>query len=96
MQTPLDYTEGGGIVTLTMNPTIDAGFEVQHLHDTHKMRTLAERYAPGGGGINVARVFVRLGGKSSASFTLSPKPTRPEIRPPSSCLRGKPLRGRTY
>ena len=56
------------IVTLTMNPTIDAGFEVQHLHDTHKMRTLAERYAPGGGGINVARVFVRLGGNARCCY----------------------------
>lgn len=56
------------IVTLTMNPTIDAGFEVQHLHPTHKMRTLAERYAPGGGGINVARVFGRLGGNARCCY----------------------------
>ncbi len=56
------------IVTLTMNPTIDAGFEVQHLHPTHKMRTLAERYAPGGGGINIARVFVRLGGNARCCY----------------------------
>lgn len=56
------------IVTLTMNPTIDAGFQVEHLHATHKVRTLAERYAPGGGGINVARVFVRLGGNARCCY----------------------------
>ena len=56
------------IVTLTMNPTIDAGFQVQHMHATHKQRTLAERYAPGGGGINVARVFVRLGGNARCCY----------------------------
>lgn len=56
------------IVTLTMNPTIDAGFQVQHMHPTHKLRTLAERYAPGGGGINVARVFVRLGGNARCCY----------------------------
>jgi len=56
------------IVTLTMNPTIDADYEVEQLRHTQKMRTLAERYAPGGGGINVARVFVRLGGNARCCY----------------------------
>ena len=49
------------IATLTLNPTIDVAYEVDRVFHTHKMRTLAEIYAPGGGGINVARVAVRLG-----------------------------------
>jgi hypothetical protein len=50
------------IATLTMNPTIDVSYTVRRMTPTHKMRTLNERHDPGGGGINVARVFVRLGG----------------------------------
>lgn len=49
------------IVTLTMNPTIDVAYEVDRVFHTRKMRTRGERYEPGGGGINVARVLARLG-----------------------------------
>jgi 6-phosphofructokinase 2 len=58
------------IATLTMNPTIDVAYEVERVVPVHKMRTLTEQYDPGGGGINVARVFVRLGG-SARCFYLS-------------------------
>jgi 6-phosphofructokinase 2 len=44
------------IATLTMNPT------------TEKMRTDVERSCPGGGGINVARVFNRLGGSAHCYY----------------------------
>jgi 6-phosphofructokinase 2 len=50
------------IATLTLNPTIDVAYEVDRVFHTHKMRAHKEFYRPGGGGINVARVFVRLGG----------------------------------
>ncbi|MGE0776130.1 MAG: 1-phosphofructokinase family hexose kinase, partial [Sphingomonadaceae bacterium] len=50
------------IATLTLNPTIDVAYEVDRMFHTRKMRTKSEFYSPGGGGINVARVFVRLGG----------------------------------
>ncbi|MFA7603813.1 MAG: 1-phosphofructokinase family hexose kinase [Novosphingobium sp.] len=50
------------IATLTLNPTIDASYEVDRIVPTHKVRTRHERYEAGGGGINVARVFCRLGG----------------------------------
>lgn len=50
------------IATLTLNPTIDASYDVDRVIPTHKIRTRNERYEPGGGGINVARVFCRLGG----------------------------------
>ena len=50
------------IATLTLNPTIDASYDVDRVIPTHKIRTRNERYEPGGGGINVARVYCRLGG----------------------------------
>lgn len=66
------------IATLTMNPTIDVAYEVGTVRHTHKMRTQAETYAPGGGGINVARVFVRLGGNARC-FYLSGGATGPAL-----------------
>lgn len=62
------------IATLTMNPTIDISYDVDRVIHTHKMRTRNERCDPGGGGINVARVFVRLGGHARC-FYLSGGPT---------------------
>lgn len=51
------------IATLTLNPTIDVAYAVPKVFHTHKMRTHGEHYTPGGGGINVARVFRRFGGE---------------------------------
>lgn len=56
------------IATLTLNPTIDVAYEVDRVFHTHKMRTQSEHYDPGGGGINVARVFVRLGGNARSYY----------------------------
>jgi 6-phosphofructokinase 2 len=56
------------IVTLTMNPAIDLSYEVDVLVPTQKLRTPAERYFPGGGGINVARVLARLGRQSTCIY----------------------------
>ncbi len=66
------------IATLTMNPTIDISYDVGKVQHTHKMRTDNEHYAPGGGGINVARVFVRLGGHARC-FYLSGGATGPAL-----------------
>ncbi len=66
------------IATLTMNPTIDVSYDVAKVRHTHKMRTDNEWYAPGGGGINVARVFVRLGGNARC-FYLSGGATGPAL-----------------
>jgi 6-phosphofructokinase 2 len=52
------------IVTLTLNPCIDVSSEAETVHPTRKIRTTNERYDPGGGGINVARVVNELGGVS--------------------------------
>jgi 6-phosphofructokinase 2 len=56
------------IATLTLNPAIDGACEAQKVGPTHKIRTKNDRYNPGGGGINVARVVQRLGGKALAVY----------------------------
>jgi 6-phosphofructokinase 2 len=56
------------IVTLTLNPAIDGASEAQKVGPTHKIRTWNDRYNPGGGGINVARVVKRLGGNAKAVY----------------------------
>lgn len=56
------------LATLTMNPTLDAACEVERVMTTVKLRANNERYDPGGGGINVARVFVRLGGNARVYY----------------------------
>jgi len=50
------------IVTLTLNPCIDGASEADAVRPIHKIRTSNERYYPGGGGVNVARVIAELGG----------------------------------
>lgn len=66
------------IATLTMNPTIDVSYDIARMHHTHKMRTDNEWYAPGGGGLNVARVLARLGG-NARSYYLSGGATGPAL-----------------
>ncbi len=56
------------IVTLTLNPTIDGSSEAETVQHTHKVRTVNDRYDPGGGGINVARVLTRLGADCEALY----------------------------
>jgi len=54
------------ILTLTMNPAIDASSSVENVFAEHKLRCGPVRYDAGGGGINVARAIQRLGGNSLA------------------------------
>jgi len=56
------------ILTLTMNPTLDIGLDVDRLVPNQKLRAESVRREPGGGGINVARGIHRLGGKVCALF----------------------------
>lgn len=56
------------IVTLTLNAAIDGSSEAETVRHTRKVRTVNERYDPGGGGINVARVVKRLGGRAHAVY----------------------------
>jgi len=54
------------IVTLTINPAVDLACEAESVRPTRKIRTTAEQFDPGGGGVNVARVVNELGGESLA------------------------------
>ncbi len=56
------------IVTLTLNPCIDGASQADAVRPTRKIRTRDERYDPGGGGINVARVIAELGGATLPVF----------------------------
>lgn len=56
------------VVTLTPNPAIDASCETARVEPMRKIRTSNERYDPGGGGINVARVIRDLGGEAFAVY----------------------------
>ncbi|MFO1159127.1 MAG: 1-phosphofructokinase family hexose kinase [Reyranellaceae bacterium] len=56
------------IVTLTVNPAVDLSAQAASVRPGHKIRTFDERYDPGGGGINVARVIHELGGEALALF----------------------------
>lgn len=56
------------IVTLTLNPTIDFTAEADRVRPINKVRTSNERYDPGGGGINGARVVETLGGETLALY----------------------------
>lgn len=56
------------IITLTLNPTIDGSSSAERIVPLRKIRTTGERYHPGGGGINVARVVRELGGQALALY----------------------------
>ncbi len=56
------------IVTLTVNPAIDYASEADEVVPVRKVRTRGERFDPGGGGINVARVVRELGGTAHAVY----------------------------
>lgn len=56
------------IVTVTLNPAIDGASETEVVRHTRKIRTFNERFDPGGGGVNVARVIHALGGDALAVY----------------------------
>lgn len=56
------------IVTLTVNPALDISTAVSNVVPDRKLRCGEPVYEPGGGGINVSRVIVRLGGRSFAVY----------------------------
>lgn len=56
------------IITLTLNPTVDGSSSAEQIRPLRKIRTTDERYHPGGGGINVARVIKELGGSANALY----------------------------
>ncbi len=60
---------GPYVPTLTMSPTVDLAWEVGRLEDVGKNRARVRSVTAGGGGINVARGVVRLGGRATAVHT---------------------------
>jgi 6-phosphofructokinase 2 len=50
------------VLCLTMNPSVDLATETPRVVPTHKLRCSDAVHDAGGGGINVARVIIRLGG----------------------------------
>lgn len=50
------------VLCLTMNPSVDLATETARVLPTHKLRCSDAVHDAGGGGINVARVVIRLGG----------------------------------
>ena len=56
------------VVTLTVNPALDAACVADEVVPMRKVRTREERYDAGGGGINVARMIHELGGEAVAFY----------------------------
>lgn len=56
------------IVTLTLNPALDKSTDVPHLQPEHKLRCGPLKLDAGGGGINVSKGIVKLGGQGVAVF----------------------------
>lgn len=57
------------ILTLTVNPALDISTSTELVTSGHKLRCGSSRVDPGGGGVNVARVVQRLGGRTLAVYT---------------------------
>lgn len=51
------------IATVTINPAVDLSTTIDKIVPVAKLRGTSQRRDPGGGGINVARVITRLGGR---------------------------------
>lgn len=57
-----------GILTITLNPAIDKSTTVPKLVPERKLPCSEPVFEPGGGGVNVARAIIRLGGNASAVY----------------------------
>ena len=56
------------IVTITMSPAVDIAAATEKVAPVVKLRCTDARRDAGGGGINVARVITRLGGRVHAIY----------------------------
>lgn len=57
-----------GIVTITLNPAIDKSTTVPALVPERKLKCSTPVFEPGGGGVNVARAIMQLGGEANAVY----------------------------
>ena len=62
------------IVTLTINPSLDKSTQFTGLIAEQKIRCKPPRYDAGGGGINVSKAILRLGGESLCIFSSGGSP----------------------
>ncbi|MCL2893199.1 6-phosphofructokinase II [Brenneria tiliae] len=58
------------IFTLTLAPSLDCATTTPRIYPEGKLRCTAPVFEPGGGGINVARAVVHLGGEARAIFPI--------------------------
>ncbi|MFC0226667.1 6-phosphofructokinase II [Serratia aquatilis] len=58
------------IFTLTLSPSLDSATTTPKIYPEGKLRCTTPIFEPGGGGINVARAVVYLGGQASAIFPI--------------------------
>jgi 6-phosphofructokinase 2 len=56
------------ILSLTVNPAIDASCSVETVFPDHKLRSGPVCHEPGGGGVNVSRAIRNLGGESMVFY----------------------------
>jgi 6-phosphofructokinase 2 len=56
------------ILSLTVNPAIDASCSVETVFPDHKLRSGPVCHEPGGGGVNVSRAIRNLGGDSTVFY----------------------------
>lgn len=54
------------ILTVTLNPALDISTETEEVIPELKLRCAPPRSQPGGGGVNVSRAIIQMGGKSRA------------------------------
>jgi 6-phosphofructokinase 2 len=66
----MSMSSAGPIVTLTLNPALDVSTSVDRVVSRHKLRCEPPRVDAGGGGVNVARTIVALGGAASPVYTV--------------------------
>lgn len=57
-----------GILCIGLNPSVDISCAAQTVGPIHKVRTRNEKYDPGGGAVNVARVIAVLGGEPVLAY----------------------------
>lgn len=62
------------VLCLTMNPAVDLATETESVVPTHKLRCGDTLHDAGGGGVNVARVLTRLGGRCTALCPMGGSP----------------------
>ena len=64
------------VLTVTLSPCLDVEVSVPVVEPERKLRCTDQHVAPGGGGLNVARVVSRFGGPTLAAFPIGGEPGR--------------------